>query len=103
MDRRRFLINMVGAAASSHVAARSAFAKGMSAASATLALPTAYQLAWQDMELGMFMHFGPNTWQDVESDNLTTPVSAINPKRLDTDQWAQCAVALSARYIVFVA
>ena len=94
---------MVGAAASSHVAARSAFAKGMSAASATLALPTAYQLAWQDMELGMFMHFGPNTWQDVESDNLTTPVSAINPKRLDTDQWAQCAVALGARYIVFVA
>ncbi len=61
------------------------------------------QAAWQDLELGMFVHFAPNTWQDVESDNLSTPLSAIDPKHLDTDQWAQTAVALGAKYIVFVA
>jgi alpha-L-fucosidase len=67
------------------------------------ALPSADQVAWQDLEIGMFVHFAPNTWQDVESDNLTTPLAAIDPKNLDTDQWAQTAQDLGARYIVFVA
>ena len=68
-----------------------------------LALPSPDQIAWQDLEVGMFVHFAPNTWQDVESDNLSTPLSVIDPKKLDTDQWAQTAVALGAKYIVFVA
>jgi alpha-L-fucosidase len=60
-------------------------------------------MRWQDLEVGMFVHFAPNTWQDVESDNLTTPLSEINPKNLNTDQWAQTALDLGAKYIVFVA
>lgn len=67
------------------------------------AIASADQRAWQDLELGMFVHFAPNTWQDVESDNLTTPLSEINPKNLNTDQWAQTAIRLGAKYIVFVA
>ncbi len=67
-----------------------------------LAIPTRQQQAWQDLELGMFIHFAPNTWQDEESDNLSTPLSAINPAKLDTDQWVDTALALGARYIVFV-
>lgn len=67
------------------------------------ARPTPQQRAWQDLEVGMFVHFAPNTWQDVESDNLTTPLSAINPVHLNTDQWVETAIALGARYIVFVA
>jgi alpha-L-fucosidase len=51
----------------------------------------------------MFVHFAPNTWQDVESDNLSTPLSVIDPKNLDTDEWARTAVELGAKYIVFVA
>jgi len=31
-----------------------------------LAKPTPLQAAWQDLELGMFIHFAPNTWQDQE-------------------------------------
>ncbi len=50
----------------------------------------------------MFVHFAPNTWQDKEGDDLSTPLSAINPD-IDTDNWAECAVNLGARYIVFVA
>jgi alpha-L-fucosidase len=68
-----------------------------------LALPSADQVAWQDLEIGMFVHFAPNTWQDVESDNLSTPLSKINPEKLNTDQWAQTALGLGAKYIVFVA
>jgi alpha-L-fucosidase len=60
-------------------------------------------MAWADLEIGMFVHFAPNTWQDLESDDLSTPLSAINPVKLDTDQWARTAVALGAKYIVFVA
>jgi alpha-L-fucosidase len=68
-----------------------------------IATPSPNQIAWQDMELGMFVHFAPNTWQDVESDNLSTPLSEIDPKKLDTDQWAQTALSFGAKYIVFVA
>jgi alpha-L-fucosidase len=68
-----------------------------------VARPSADQLAWQDLEVGMFVHFAPNTWQNAESDNLSTPLSEIDPKDLDTDQWARTAVNLGAKYIVFVA
>ena len=26
------------------------------------------RVAWHDLELGMFIHMGPQTWQDSESD-----------------------------------
>jgi alpha-L-fucosidase len=66
-------------------------------------VPTPDQTAWQDLEIGMFVHFAPNTWQDREYDDLSTPLSAINPAQLDTDQWVECALGLGAKYIVFVA
>jgi len=67
-----------------------------------LARPSAAQLAWQDLEVGMFVHFAPNTWQDREYDDRSTPLSAIDPD-IDTDQWVETAVGLGARYIVLVA
>jgi alpha-L-fucosidase len=67
------------------------------------ARPSPQQLAWHDLELGMFIHLAPQTWQDSENDNLTTPLSAINPDRLDTDQWVRVAQSMGAKYIVFVA
>lgn len=91
-------------AGSAYLTSRSTLAEALpSAAPVKLALPTTEQLAWQDMELGMFVHFAPNTWQDAESDDLSTPLSALNPRGLDTDQWAQTAIDLGAKYIVFVA
>lgn len=68
-----------------------------------LALPSPSQLAWADAELGMFVHFAPNTWQDAEYDQLSTPLSEINPTALDTDQWVRVAKSMGAGYIVFVA
>ena len=68
-----------------------------------LAKPTTAQLTWQDAEIGMFIHFAPNTWQDQVGDDLSTPLSAINPDKLDTDQWARVAKSMEAKYIVFVA
>ncbi|MBS1708764.1 MAG: alpha-L-fucosidase [Armatimonadetes bacterium] len=68
-----------------------------------LCKPSPSQVAWQDAEVGMFVHFAPNTWQDLEYDNLSTPLSAINPTKLDTDQWARVAKSMGAKYLVFVA
>lgn len=67
------------------------------------ARPSPQQRAWQDLGVGMFIHFAPNTWQDKEYDDLSTPMSAINPVRLDTDQWVDTADKMGAKYIVFVA
>lgn len=73
------------------------------AASKPLARPTPEQAAWQDMELEMFIHFGPATWEDVQHSNLTAPPSALNPEKLDTEQWADVAVSMGAGQIIFVA
>ncbi len=68
-----------------------------------IARPSPDQTAWQDLEMGMFIHFGPRTWQQGAIATQPTPLSAMNPHLLDTDQWAQTALDLGARYIVFVA
>jgi alpha-L-fucosidase len=68
-----------------------------------LARPTAEQAAWQDAEIGMFIHFAPNTWQDQEYDGRSTALDQINPAALDTDQWVRVAESMGAKYIVFVA
>ena len=68
-----------------------------------LARPTPQQAAWQDCEIGMFIHFAPNTWTDREGDDLSLPLAKVNPERLDTDQWVAAAEAMGAKYIVFVA
>jgi alpha-L-fucosidase len=95
-SRRRFLGTGMAAAAALP------FYKLAAQSGEKLAIPTADQIAWEDRELGMFIHFAPNTFQDKEGDNLSTPLSAINPD-IDTDNWALCAKNLGARYVVFVA
>jgi alpha-L-fucosidase len=67
-----------------------------------LARPTAAQRAWQDLELGMFVHFAPNTWQEKEYDDLSLAPGAVL-QNVDTEQWVDTALALGARYIVLVA
>ncbi len=70
-----------------------------------LATPTPDQLAWQDLGMGMFIHYAPNTWQlmDGECDKLSTPLEKINPVKLDVRQWVDVAEAMNAKFIVFTA
>jgi len=101
-SRRKFLTSLVQAGAAVPLWARSTFAQGGATPLRAIARPTPEQVVWQDLEIGMFVHFAPNTWQDLEYDNRSTPLSAMQPD-INTDQWADCAVALGAKYIVFVA
>jgi len=68
-----------------------------------LAKPTLEQAAWHDCEIGMFIHFAPNTWLDRQDDNLSLPLDKFNPSKLDTDQWVSAAEAMCAKYIIMVA
>ncbi|MCC6284381.1 MAG: alpha-L-fucosidase [Phycisphaerales bacterium] len=68
-----------------------------------LAVPTPEQVAWQDLEIGMFVHIAPQTWQDSETDTMATTLGEIDPAGLDTDQWVRVATSMGAKYLVFVA
>jgi alpha-L-fucosidase len=95
-NRREFVSAVLAAGAVARVRRQA----GLRASA--LALPTPDQARWADLELGMFVHFAPNTWQDREYDDHSTPLSAIDPD-IDTDQWVSVAEDLGARYVVFVA
>ncbi|HNQ89922.1 MAG TPA: alpha-L-fucosidase [Verrucomicrobiota bacterium] len=82
---------------------REFLAKHLKREEATLPVPTPVQAAWHDYEIGMFIHFAPNTWFDQEYDDLSKSPSEINPTALDTDQWVRVAESMGAKYIVFVA
>ena len=102
--RRHFITGAIlfGAGTVGLVNRRVSRGEGAGRTRAALALPTPAQLAWQDLELGMFVHFAPNTWQDREYDDRSTPLSAMNPD-IDTDQWVEAAEAFGARWVVLVA
>jgi alpha-L-fucosidase len=57
--------------------------------------PTAYgltpsnnrQIEWYHREQQAFIHFGPNTFQNVEWGDGTAPVTTFNPTNLNCGQW----------------
>ena len=76
---------------------------GVGAQAGTRGLPTPEQIAWHEMEIEMFLCLDPCTWQGREYDDHSTPLSEINPTKLDTDQWCEVAKSFSAKQILFVA
>ncbi|MDR2913185.1 MAG: alpha-L-fucosidase [Alistipes sp.] len=63
-------------------------------------VPTADQLAWQRMEYYMFVHFGPNTFTDVEWGDGKEDPKVFNPTAVDCRQWAATAKAAGMAGIV---
>ena len=66
-------------------------------------VPTKYQLAWQDMEYYFFVHFGPNTFTDLEWGKGTENAEVFDPKDLDCDQWCRIAKEAGAKGIMITA
>ncbi len=69
------------------------------------AIPTAPQLAFQDWEFGLFLHFGIRTFFEGHRDWDGMPMSpvAFNPTMLDCNQWVQLAKQAGVRYSVLTA
>jgi alpha-L-fucosidase len=65
--------------------------------------PSPQQVAWQDLEIGAIIHFGPNTFMDREwGDGMADP-SVFNPISVDPEQWIRAAKSAGITYVVFVA
>jgi alpha-L-fucosidase len=64
--------------------------------------PTADQQAWMQLKFGLFLHFGINTFYDLEwSDGTLDPIRYA-PSELDTDQWCAAASAAGMKFVVLV-
>jgi len=66
-------------------------------------LPTERQLEWSKMEFYLFVHFGPNTYTDLEWGKGTEHEEVFNPSDLDCRQWCRIAKAAGAKGIIITA
>jgi alpha-L-fucosidase len=65
--------------------------------------PSPQQVAWQDLEFGVIIHFGPNTFMDREWGDGTADPKVFNPTAFDPEQWMRAIKAAGAKYVVMVA
>jgi alpha-L-fucosidase len=65
--------------------------------------PSPQQVEWQDLEFGVIIHFGTNTFMDREWGDGTADPKVFNPTQLDAEQWMRAIRAAGARYVVLVA
>lgn len=75
-----------------------------------IAKPTKEQLAWQDMELGVLIHYcleiyRPDLrgdWYKTDAVRTAIAPETIYPSKLDPEQWVRSAAELGAKYAVLV-
>jgi len=65
--------------------------------------PSPQQLGWHELEIGVLVHFGPNTFMDREWGDGKADPAVFDPKQLDAEQWVRAAKAGGARYLIMVA
>ena len=65
--------------------------------------PSPQQAEWQDLEFGVIVHFGTNTFLDREWGDGTADPEVFRPTNFAPEQWIQAAKAAGAKYVVLVA
>jgi len=68
-----------------------------------LPTPSPQQLAWQEDEMSMFIHFTVNTFTDLEWGHGTEDPAIFDPTELDTRQWVRVAKETGFKLIVLTA
>jgi len=65
--------------------------------------PTQNQIKWQELEFYAFIHYGVNTYTDVEWGNGKETPAIFNPSALNTDQWCECLKSANMTAVVITA
>lgn len=68
-----------------------------------MVIPSPAQIKWQEMEMNMFCHFGPNTFTGEEWGNGMEREDLFNPTQLDCNQWVAVAKAAGMKGIIITA
>ncbi len=100
-SRREFVA--LSAAAVAGLASGSRAAAAPAKEAPAMPKPTPQQLAWQQSELTMFLHFGMNTFTDREWGEGTEDPKLFNPGHLDCKQWVRVAKAAGFKYLILTA
>ncbi|MGN6617792.1 MAG: alpha-L-fucosidase [Ilyomonas sp.] len=66
-------------------------------------LPSERQLEWSKLDFYLFVHFGPNTFTDLEWGKGTEQAEVFDPTDLDCKQWCRIAKAAGAKGIILTA
>ena len=97
------IISFIKAAVLIVIGCVTAAASLASAQEIKLAKPTPTQLAFQDLELGVFIHYRIDVYAEPSSPPGGTPASAFNPTELNVEQWVLAAKAMGATFAVLTA
>ncbi|MDE3200880.1 MAG: alpha-L-fucosidase [Acidobacteriota bacterium] len=65
--------------------------------------PSPQQVAWQDLEFGVIIHFSTNTFLNQEWGDGTASPKVFNPTDFNPDQWMKAIRDAGAKYVVLVA
>jgi alpha-L-fucosidase len=63
-------------------------------------LPSAAQLAWQDLEFGVLVRYGMNAFLGGEADHQRDATARFDPAELDPYPWARAAADAGARLLM---
>ena len=65
-------------------------------------VPTEGQKAQIARRFGMFIHFGINTFNNVEWSDGTLPIASYNPDTIDADEWVRTAKLAGMQYVILI-